>query len=170
MRRALIRGLKVRASCSFPTFTSQAPSEANASRASSTNRTALKPDLIAITGDFVDGTVKERRDDLAALKNLKAPYGVWGCEGNHEHYVDYEGWREELPKLGVKMLYNAHETIEVNGAPVVIAGVLDPMGRCALIAKSPMRRRPSRGRRGGVSPHARASAANSRPALLSAWI
>lgn len=98
---------------------------------------ALKPDLVAITGDFVDGTVKERRDDLAALKNLKAPYGVWGCEGNHEHYVDYEGWREELPKLGVKMLYNAHETIEVNGAPVVIAGVLDPMGALRFDREKP---------------------------------
>lgn len=89
---------------------------------------ALNPDMIAITGDFVDGEVKDRAGDLAPLKDLRAPLGVWGCEGNHEHYVDYDGWRRFLPSLGVKMLYNAHAVVEKNGASIVVAGLVDPMG------------------------------------------
>lgn len=88
----------------------------------------LNPDMIAITGDFVDGLVSERAEDLAPLKELSAPLGVWGCEGNHEQYVDYEGWREFLPTLGVRMLYNAHAVVEKNGARMVVAGLVDPMG------------------------------------------
>lgn len=40
---------------------------------------ALSPDLVAITGDWVDGDVADRAADLAPLANLSAPYGVWGC-------------------------------------------------------------------------------------------
>lgn len=86
---------------------------------------ALSPDLIAVTGDFVDGDVVDRAADLAPLANLSAPYGVWGCEGNHEHYVDYPGWRSFLPTLGIRMLYNAHGVVTVKGTPLVVAGLTD---------------------------------------------
>lgn len=86
---------------------------------------ALSPDLIAVTGDFVDGDVADRAADLAPLANLSAPYGVWGCEGNHEHYVDYPGWRSFLPTLGIRMLYNAHGVVTVKGTPLVVAGLTD---------------------------------------------
>ncbi len=89
---------------------------------------AQKADLIVITGDIVDGTPETFGADLAALRELKAPLGVWGCEGNHEHYVDYEGWKAFLPKVGVNMLYNEHRTLEMNGAPVVVAGMVDLNG------------------------------------------
>ena len=89
---------------------------------------AQNPDMIAITGDFVDGEVKDRAGDLAPLKDLRAPLGVWGCEGNHEHYVDYDGWRRFLPSLGVKRLYNALAVVEKNGASIVVAGLVDLMG------------------------------------------
>ena len=45
---------------------------------------ALKPDLVCITGDFVDGSPELRADDLSPLRSLRAPYGVLGCAGNHE--------------------------------------------------------------------------------------
>ena len=49
------------------------------------NRTnALSPDIVLIPGDFVDGFVQDRREDLEPLKNLSAPFGVWGTSGNHE--------------------------------------------------------------------------------------
>lgn len=88
---------------------------------------ALKPDAVMITGDFVDGTVAERKDDLAPLKDLKAPLGVWGVVGNHEYYVDLEGWMQYLPKLGIGMLYNEHAVLTRNGTSFVVAGLLDPM-------------------------------------------
>lgn len=86
---------------------------------------ALSPDIVAITGDLVDGDVADRAGDLAPLANLSAPYGVWGCEGNHEHYVDYPGWRAFLPTLNIKMLYNAHGVVTVKGTPLVVAGLTD---------------------------------------------
>lgn len=85
----------------------------------------LKPDMIALTGDFVDGEVADRAADLAPLADLAAPYGVWGCEGNHEHYVDYPGWRAFLPTLGIRMLYNEHGVVMVKGTPLVVAGLTD---------------------------------------------
>jgi hypothetical protein len=86
---------------------------------------AARPDMILITGDFVDGEVADRAVDLAPLKNLSAPLGVWGCEGNHEHYVDYEGWRAFLPTLHVGMLYNMHAVVMKGETPIVIAGTTD---------------------------------------------
>lgn len=87
---------------------------------------ALKPDLVVLTGDFVDGRVRTRLEDLAPLKRLAAPLGVWGCEGNHEHYVEYEGWRKALPTLGVHMLHNAGVVLTHRGAQLILAGLTDP--------------------------------------------
>ena len=85
----------------------------------------LSPDMVAITGDVVDGEVADRAADLTPLAALSAPYGVWGCEGNHEHYVDYPGWRAFLPTLGIHMLYNDHGVVVVKGTPLVVAGLTD---------------------------------------------
>lgn len=89
----------------------------------------LKPDLIALTGDFVDGTPEQRADDLMPLKGLKAKYGVYGIEGNHEHYVDYDGWTKFLPTLGMKLLRNESAILDVNGRKLAVIGLLDPMAQ-----------------------------------------
>ena len=62
---------------------------------------ALKPDLIAITGDFVDGTVADRYDDLAPLAGLVAKDGVLGCSGNHEKYWEWDRWSVALKGMGI---------------------------------------------------------------------
>ena len=62
---------------------------------------ALKPDLVAITGDFVDGTVANRRGDLAPLAGLVAKDGVLGCTGNHERYWEWKRWRVALKGMGI---------------------------------------------------------------------
>ena len=87
----------------------------------------LHPDLIAVTGDQVDGTPEKRGEDLLPLKDLKARYGVYAIEGNHEHYVDYEGWRRFFPTLGLKWLANANDVIDVNGTKLAVIGLTDPM-------------------------------------------
>ena len=61
----------------------------------------LGADMIAITGDFVDGHVKDRRDDMAPLALLRAKDGVVACTGNHEAYWDWKGWREALLGFGL---------------------------------------------------------------------
>lgn len=52
------------------------------------NRT--KPDLIALTGDFVTWDARTQYAVVDALSGLKAPYGVWGCLGNHEIWTHTE--------------------------------------------------------------------------------
>lgn len=85
----------------------------------------LNPDLTVITGDFVDGTLEKRAGALAPLSGLKSRYGVYACEGNHEYYVNHSGWKHFFPSLGIHMLYNTHETIEINGARLTLLGLND---------------------------------------------
>ena len=87
----------------------------------------LKPDLIAVTGDIVDGKTEVRLQDVLPLKKLHAPYGVYAVEGNHEHYVEYDAWMKAYPTLNLRVLHNSHEIIDVNGAQLAIAGITDPM-------------------------------------------
>ena len=86
---------------------------------------ALKPDLIALTGDYVDGRVAVIGEELAPLADLRAKYGVFGVTGNHEYYWNAAEWAEALKSLGVKLLSNQHEAIDVNGATIVVAGIPD---------------------------------------------
>ena len=88
---------------------------------------ALRPDLVAITGDLVDGTVDELREHVAPLARLaEAPRGVYFTTGNHEYYSGVDEWLRYLPSLGIRPL--ANERVEV--APGLdVAGIHDPTGR-----------------------------------------
>ena len=90
---------------------------------------ALEPDLILITGDMADGTVENRRKDVEPLKGLKARYGVLVCEGDHEHYSDYDHWVKMIPELNMELLRNAHKVIQIGEDQLVIGGVTDPMAK-----------------------------------------
>ncbi|MEL6180030.1 MAG: metallophosphoesterase [Myxococcota bacterium] len=86
---------------------------------------SLGGDLIAVTGDLVDGHVEQRRPDVAPLAQLKAPQGVFYVTGNHEYYWGVHPWLKEVKRLGFKALNNTH-TVLNNG--LVIAGVTDLKG------------------------------------------
>jgi uncharacterized protein len=88
---------------------------------------ALRPDLVAITGDLVDGSVEELREHVAPLARLaEAPRGVYFTTGNHEYYSGVDDWLRYLPTLGIRPL--ANERVEV--APGLdVAGIHDPTGR-----------------------------------------
>ena len=90
---------------------------------------SLNPDLIAVTGDIVDGRVEVRKQDVMPLAQLHARHGVYAVEGNHDHYVDYDGWMKALPRLGLSVLHNSHVVLQVNGSPLIIAGLTDPMAK-----------------------------------------
>lgn len=81
-----------------------------------------EPDLIAIAGDLVDGTVGNLREHVAPLADLHAPQGVFFCMGNHEYYSGPDEWIEYLPSLGIRVLFN--ERAELPWFD--IAGVDDP--------------------------------------------
>ncbi len=84
-----------------------------------------QPDLIAVTGDLVDGTVEGLRDAVAPLAGLKAPLGTYYVSGNHEYYSGIEPWLAHVSSLGMEVLANAHKLISVNGALFYIAGIHD---------------------------------------------
>lgn len=89
---------------------------------------ALKPDLILMPGDFVDGLVSQRREDLEPLAQLKAPLGVFGSSGNHEYYSGFDAWMKQLRKFGVTMLENEHRVLARGEGQLVLAGVPDQQG------------------------------------------
>lgn len=86
---------------------------------------AQDPDLIAITGDLIDGYVDELGPEIAHLSALRARLGVFFVTGNHEYYWDGPAWERFIASLGVQVLSNRHVVISHNNAPVVVAGVTD---------------------------------------------
>lgn len=82
---------------------------------------SLRPDLIAITGDIVDGRPEERYRDVEPLGGLSAPKGVWACAGNHEFYGPFRQWRELYERWGVRCLSNEC----VKFGPLAVGGVDD---------------------------------------------
>jgi predicted MPP superfamily phosphohydrolase len=85
----------------------------------------LKPDLIAVTGDVVDGSVEQLADHTQPLGRLSARYGAYLVTGNHEYYSGAHAWIAEFERLGLNVLINEHVVVEHGGARVVIAGVTD---------------------------------------------
>jgi predicted MPP superfamily phosphohydrolase len=86
---------------------------------------SLDVDLIAITGDFIDGRLEDRRNDVAPLAELRARDGVYAIPGNHEYFFGYDAWMKHDASLGIQMLTNAHAVIERGASHLVIAGVTD---------------------------------------------
>lgn len=86
---------------------------------------AQNPDLILFTGDTVDGLPAHRANSVAPLKDLSARYGVFGCVGNHEYYGAYNAWLDAFHRLGITMLLNSHNVLNIKGQDLVLAGVTD---------------------------------------------
>lgn len=82
----------------------------------------LKPDLVALTGDFVNSSINELPTILPDLARLSAPLGVYGCLGNHDHYTHAPAVAERIGAAGVQMLVNAHQTLRVDGAALHVVG------------------------------------------------
>ena len=86
---------------------------------------ALQPDVVAITGDLVDGSVPELSRHVAPLANLRARHGVYFVTGNHEYYAGVHPWLAELRRLGIRVLQNEHVVLTHDAASLVLAGVTD---------------------------------------------
>ncbi len=86
---------------------------------------ALEPDVIAITGDLVDGSVEQLREHVAPLAQLRAKYGVFFVTGNHEYYSGAEEWCRELERLGLRVLRNERVSIGEGADSYDLAGVSD---------------------------------------------
>ncbi len=88
---------------------------------------ALQADAIAITGDLVDGSVRQLAPHTAPLARLRARHGAYFVTGNHEYYSNAHAWIEEVRRLGLTVLMNEHRVLRHGGAALLLAGVTDYM-------------------------------------------
>jgi hypothetical protein len=84
-----------------------------------------KPDLLAITGDLVDGTPAQLGRYVATIKGLQARYGRFFVSGNHDYYSGWEEWAPVVQGLGFEVLRNRFVTIGDAGASFDLVGVDD---------------------------------------------
>jgi len=86
---------------------------------------AIGADLIAVTGDLVDGGVAQLRGHTEPLRRLSSRYGTYFVTGNHEYYSGVQPWLAELRRLGFRVLLNEHVVVRHRDAKLVLAGVTD---------------------------------------------
>lgn len=92
---------------------------------------ALRPDLIVITGDLVDGSVASLGRDVTELTKLRGRYGTAFVTGNHEFFSGVDPWLETLRGLGIRVLANERLSIGdpgPKGAGFDLAGIHDAWG------------------------------------------
>ena len=89
----------------------------------------LGVDLIAITGDLIDGALDARRTDIEPLRDLKATDGVYVISGNHEYIFGYSTWMAHFAALGLLSLENRRIVLDRNGGKLVLAGITDRASR-----------------------------------------
>lgn len=86
---------------------------------------ALGVDLVAVTGDLMDGTVEALGAEVSIIGDLRSRHGTFFVTGNHEYYSGAEAWLEALRGYGLRTLVNEHVVLEHDGETVVVAGVTD---------------------------------------------
>ena len=85
----------------------------------------LEADMIAITGDVVDGSVEYLAPHTEPLGAMVSRHGTFFVTGNHEYYSGAEAWVAEFGRIGLRVLLNTHIALDHDGARLTIAGVTD---------------------------------------------
>ena len=85
----------------------------------------LGADMVAITGDVVDGSVEDLARETEPLARLESRHGTYVVTGNHEYYSGAHAWIVELRRLGTRVLINEHVVLYHDGAKLTVAGVTD---------------------------------------------
>ena len=85
----------------------------------------LDADVIAVTGDMVDGNVRQLAAHVAPLSQLRSRHGTYFVTGNHEYYSGALAWNEEFRRLGMHVLMNEHVVLTHRDRQIVVAGVTD---------------------------------------------
>ncbi len=86
---------------------------------------ATQPDLIAVTGDLIDGTPQRLANHIEPLSRLSAPLGTFYVTGNHEYYWGAEDWVQTTTQLGFTPLLNENRILKVRESKILLAGVTD---------------------------------------------
>src|SRR5690606_26401705 len=82
-------------------------------------------DMVALTGDLVDGKVKWLQEQVEPLKELRSRHGTFFVTGNHEYYSGAHDWIAHLQQLGLRVLLNEHVVLEHEEDALIVAGVAD---------------------------------------------
>lgn len=102
---------------------------------------AASPDLVAITGDLVDGSVAALGSEVAPLRDLRSRFGTYFVTGNHEYYSGAGEWVQALPSLGMKVLMNDHVLLQPTPSHrLLLAGVPDVTGSLFVESLGPEHR------------------------------
>jgi len=89
----------------------------------------LKTDLVVVTGDMVNSQTEEVYPFAETFSELRAPYGVYGCLGNHDFFTkNVELVSREIDNCGVKLLRNDAVKIQKGNSFLNLIGV-DDIGR-----------------------------------------
>lgn len=84
----------------------------------------LKPDLMVLTGDFVSFDPSTQQAVVEALSGLHAPYGVYGCLGNHDAWAGVEDSITVLfQQTGVRILRGENVPVVSHGETFNLIGV-----------------------------------------------
>ncbi len=86
---------------------------------------ALRPDLVAITGDLVDGRVDQIASTIAEVQRLRSRFGTYVSTGNHEYYSGDVAWCAALERMGLTVLRNRTVTLRDGDARLDLVGVDD---------------------------------------------
>jgi predicted MPP superfamily phosphohydrolase len=89
---------------------------------------ALAPDLVAVTGDLVDGKLARIGDEVAPFAGLRGRDGVYFVTGNHDHYSGADDWAGAVGGLGMRVLRNQRVAIGEGGRAFDLVGVDDHRG------------------------------------------
>src|SRR5207245_5149210 len=84
----------------------------------------LGADLAVVTGDLITGGGDSIADCIDEIRHLRAPLGIWGCNGNHEIYARAEDAAQGLfAQAGMKLLRQENVQLAFRGAPFNLIGV-----------------------------------------------
>jgi predicted MPP superfamily phosphohydrolase len=84
----------------------------------------LKPDLIALTGDFITWDPSTQRAVVNALTGLRAPFGIFGSMGNHEAWSHTEDSITRMfQQVGIRILRGAQVLVSTQGESFNLIGV-----------------------------------------------
>jgi hypothetical protein len=89
---------------------------------------ALAPDLVAVTGDLVDGKLELLADEVAPFGRLRGRDGVYFVTGNHDHYSGADDWAGAVSRLGLCVLRNRRVAIGAGADAFDLVGVDDHRG------------------------------------------
>ncbi len=87
------------------------------------------PDLLVITGDFVDSLPEEMKGFREAFSEFPATLGRFAILGNHDYFTDPRPIWEQLGHMGFQCLENSHVSLSRKGDQIVLLGLQDPMAR-----------------------------------------